>query len=279
MAARLTSPSNPRIKQVRKLRDRRERQETGLYYVEGVRLVTEAISVGVPVDTLIIAPDLLTSEGACRMVDEYQAGGGSVVEVDAVLFKSISLKEGPQGLAAVVRQAWSRLVDVPGLNEGDWVALDSVQDPGNVGTILRTHDAVGGVGMILLDQSTDPYDPTAVRASMGSVFTQKLVKTSLEEFSAWKKLLDAPVVGTSGAAAQNYRLAKYPDRLVLLMGSERLGLQKRHLEICDQLVSIPMVGRSDSLNLAVATGVVLYEVFNQRSKISGLSGNAERTRA
>jgi len=278
MAARLTSPSNPLIKQIRKLRDRKERQATGLYYVEGLRLVTEAVSVGAPVETLLIAPDLLTSEAARRTVNLFYAGGGSVVELGAELFKSISLKEGPQGLAAIVRQSWASLVDIQGMDEGDWVALDSVQDPGNVGTILRTHDAVGGIGMILLDQSTDPYDPTAVRASMGSVFTQKLIKTSLEDFAAWKERQGVLVVGTSGAAAQNYRHGRYPDRLVLLMGSERLVLQKRHLEVCDQLVSIPMVGRSDSLNLAVATGVVLYEIFNQRRDIRRESGKAERTR-
>jgi TrmH family RNA methyltransferase len=271
MTVHLTSLNNPVIKQVRKLRDRRERQAAGQYFVEGIRLVAEAVSVEAPVEILLVAPELLNSEVALHTIQEYRARGGTVLEVSADVFRSISLKDGPQGIAAVVRQKWFELSEIPGVQEGDWLALDSVQDPGNLGTILRTHDAVGGVGLILLDQSTDPYDPTAVRASMGSIFTQKLIKTSLEEFACWKKQHRAVLVGTSGAADQDYHSVHYPDRLVLLMGSERLGLQQKHLDLCDQLVSIPMVGRSDSLNLAVATGVVLYEIFNKRRQNHGLS--------
>ena len=123
-------------------------------------------------------------------------------------------------------------------------------------------DAAGGQGVILLDQSTDPYDPSAVRGSMGAIFSQQLVKTSAVQFAEWKKYSGVPVIGTSDKAASDYHRAVYPSRLVLLMGSERQGLQEQHLAICDQVVRIPMVGNSDSLNLAVATALVVYEVYN-----------------
>ena len=168
-----------------------------------------------------------------------------------------------------MRQRWKKLeeIDFPlrsGVSSSTWVALDSVADPGNLGTIMRTHDAVGGEGIILLDQSTDPYDPSAARASMGALFTQSLVKASFAQFREWKQQVGVPVIGTSDAAAVDYTAYRYPARMVLLMGSERQGLQDHHLALCDEVVSIPMAGRSDSLNLAVATAVVLYEIFNQR---------------
>jgi len=142
--------------------------------------------------------------------------------------------------------------------------LDEVQDPGNLGTILRTSDAVGAQGIILLNHSTDPFDPAVVRASMGAIFSQIIVKSTFEEFSEWKTINQIPVVGTSGKADNEYRALNYPFPMVLLMGSERQGLSKEHYRICDEVVSIPMVGKSDSLNLAIATGVILYEIFYQK---------------
>lgn len=177
---------------------------------------------------------------------------------------SLSIKEGPQGIAAVGHQRWTQLEDVH-LKAGDtWIALDSVQDPGNLGTILRTSDAAGCRGVILMDQSTDPYDPGAIRASMGAIFSQPVVKTTYADFAHWKREHQSIVVGTSDKAPQDYHEFKYPSALVVLMGSERQGLLEQHLAICDAVVSIPMRGTSDSLNLAVATGLMIYEIFNQR---------------
>lgn len=260
----ITSTANERIKWLRKLQERKARQESGLFYIEGLRIVTEAIQQGASIETLVVAPDLLRSEFGQKLVAEQRSAGMPVLDVSDEVFHRIALKDGPQGLAAVVRQQWLSLADVqvgPGKN---WVALDSVADPGNLGTILRTHDAVGGQGVILLDQSTDPFDPSATRASMGALFTQRLVKASFAEFANWKRQVGAPLVGTSGAAQQDYHEYRYPDGLVVLMGSERQGLQQQHIDLCDGLVSIPMRGESDSLNLAVATAVVLYEILNQR---------------
>jgi RNA methyltransferase, TrmH family len=269
----ITSLSNERIKTIRKLQERKFRQESGLFYIEGLRIVAEALEQAAAgrakVDTLVVAPDLLKSSFGQQLVKEKQGIRVPVLEVSAEVFERLSLKEGPQGIAAVMHQHWQPLGDVfldakPGLSSRTWVALDSVADPGNLGTILRTHDAVGGQGMILLDQSTDPYDPSAVRGSMGALFTQSLVRASFSEFSRWIQKLGFPVIGTSDKAANDYHDYRYPPELVLLMGSERQGLQEQHLAVCDAVVSIPMLGKSDSLNLAVATAVVLYEILNQR---------------
>ena len=129
---------------------------------------------------------------------------------------------------------------------------------------MRTSDAVGGAGLILLDHSTDPYDPTCIRASMGAVFSQRLVRASFAQFSEWKRANQVHLVGASGGAARDYAEVEFPQPLLLLMGSERQGLSEEAVRLCDQMVAIPMRGRSDSLNLAVATGIILYQIFNQR---------------
>ncbi len=265
----ITSTSNERVKAIRRLQDRKGRLESGLFYLEGLRIVGEALEAGAEVETLVFAAELLRSEFGQKLVEEFGARGGQVLEVSREVFERLALKDGPQGIAAVVRQHWTSLDEVRVAPGKPWVALDSVADPGNLGTILRTTDSVGGQGVILLDQSTDPYDPSAVRGSMGALFDQKIVRCSLEEFAAWKQSSGALVVGTSGAAQVDYHKYRYPLEMVLLMGSERQGLQERHLALCDALVRIPMVGKSDSLNLAVATAVTLYEIFNQQRDAGG----------
>lgn len=222
-----------------------------------------------PIETLIVAEELLSSPFARELVAQQQAHGVATLPVSAQVFRTLSHKDGPQGLAAVVRQHWEPLSAVQPTGELCWVALDAVQDPGNLGTILRTSDAVGSAGIILIGDSTDPYDPAAVRASMGAIFAQRLVRVSLAEFAAWQAQqaqLGAAgyrIIGAAGHAASDYQAVRYRAPLVLWMGSERQGLSPQQQALCDQLVRIPMVGRSDSLNVAVATAVILYEIFNQ----------------
>lgn len=264
----ITSLSNERIKSIRKLQDRKARRESGLFFIEGLRIVAEAVEQAATgraqIETLVTAPELLTSEYGHTLIAEQSARGVPLLEVSAEVFQRLSSKEGPQGIAAVMHQRWLALEDVTPRPGDVWVALDSVADPGNLGTILRTLDATGGRGVILLDQSTDPYDPAAARGSMGALFTCDLVKAGFAEFAAWARAGHYPVIGTSDKAQTDYHACRYPDPLVLLMGSERQGLQEQALALCEAVVSIPMRGGSDSLNLAVATAVVLYEILNQR---------------
>lgn len=260
----ITSFSNPQVKWVRRLRERKMRQHENLFYLEGLRVVTEAFEQSAAVEMLVVSFDLLTSERGRELVERERRKGVPLLEVSAPVFKSFALRDGPQGIAAVARQNWALLDEIHPKENDLWVALQAVQDPGNLGTVLRSSDAAGGRGVILLDQSTDPYDPTAIRASMGAVFSQQMIRSGYQDFSAWKRSTGAPLIGASGMAATDYHSLSYPPSLVLLMGSERQGLPEDYLALCDDLVCIPMVGRSDSLNLAAATSIILYEVFNQR---------------
>ncbi len=265
----ISSRSNPRLKQIRSLRQRKERERSGLFFVEGIRIVSEAVQCCAPIELLVFAPDLLRSEFGRELIEEQKRRGVECLEVTPDVFESISLKEGPQGIGAVVRERWERLENIRLSSELCWVALDAAQDPGNIGAILRTSDAVGGAGLILLGNSADAYDPAAVRASMGAIFSQRVVRASFVEFADWKRQHQYTVVGTSGAAPHDYQAVSYQMPLVLLMGGEREGLSREQQAICDLMVKIPMVGRSDSLNLAVATGVILYEIFNQKRSTDG----------
>ncbi len=260
----ITSRANPSIKEIRSLRERKHREATGRFLAEGIRIVAEAVQAGAAVEQLVVAPDLLTSQFGRDLVTGHRGAGHSVLEVSADVFRSISAKDNPQGLAAVVRQRWLKLEEILPEQAPWWVGLAGVQDPGNLGTVLRTGDAVGCAGLILLGATTDPYDPEAVRASMGALFSQRLVRASVAELATWKAAHGYFCAGTSDAAAAAYRAVRYPERLLVLMGSEQHGLSQEELALCDVVVRIPMVGRSDSLNLAVATGVILYEVFHQR---------------
>jgi TrmH family RNA methyltransferase len=256
----ISSRNNPTIKGIRALRERKERDRTGLCFLEGIRIVAEAAQLDVEIQSLIIAPNLLKSDFANDLVQAQRARGINIIEVTNDVFESLSDKQGPQGIAAVVKQHWLPLSTFDTQHSSFAIALDSPQDPGNIGTILRTSDAAGADGVILLGPSADPYDPSALRASMGAAFSQQLARTSYAEFIAWKRNSGFYVIGTSDKAEMDYRDCAYASPILLLMGSERNGLAPELQTMCDTMVRIPMLGRSDSLNLAVATGVMLYAI-------------------
>ena len=262
----ITSPSNTTIKLIRALRQRKNRDESGLFFVEGIRLVGEAAQLGASIETLIVAPDRLESDFARQIVAEVRGHGVRMLEVTGEVFEHISGKDNPHGLGAVVHQRWTPLESIRPGDELCWIALHAPQDPGNLGTILRTGDAVGAAGVILLDAHVDPHDPGATRASMGAIFSLQACRARAPDFLRWQAHSGFTLVGTSDAAALDYQAVEYRPPLVLLMGSERQGLPDDLLAACEHRVSLPMVGRGDSLNLAVATGVMLYELFSQRRK-------------
>ncbi len=264
----ITSSANEQVKFIRKLREKKYRNESGSFYIEGIRIVVEAMQVQGRVQTLIVAPELVQSKFAAEIVETAGRQHIPVLEVSAPVFETFSLKDGPQGVAAVVSQKWDTIDSIDPQKMGLWVGLDAVADPGNLGTIMRTLDAVSGNGIFLIGPCTDPYDPSAMRASMGAAFSLKFVKTTADEFEQFKTKSKVQMIGTSDSAKKDYQEVRYDSNLVLLMGSERQGLQKELMNLCDEMVSIPMAGRSDSLNLAVATGVMLYEVYNQHRRNS-----------
>jgi TrmH family RNA methyltransferase len=263
----ITSFSNPLVKEIRKLRERKYRQDSGIFFIEGAKLVGELVNENWQIESLIVSFDLLKSEFARELVDDLKNRDISIIEVSADVFQHLSNKDGPQGIGSTARQIHRSIKDGIILENDLWIALDEVQDPGNLGTILRTSDAVGAKGVILLDHSTDPYDPAAIRASMGAFFSQKVIECTLSDFTEWKRKSNFKMIGTSGSSNQDYHSFLYPPSMILLMGSEREGLSPEHYAICDAVVKIPMVGKSDSLNLAIATGIVIYEIFNQHRHI------------
>jgi TrmH family RNA methyltransferase len=235
--------------------------------MEGLRAVLHAFEQEVEIEALISAPEPLEHPLGRSLVRQGRRAGIPCVEVSAALFRSLAVAEAPQGIAAVARQRWQPLRQAPPGSGLCWVALETVQSPGNLGSIIRTSEAVGGAGILLVGRAIDPYDPAVVRASMGALFRQRFVRTSPGELAAWKQQNRCFLVGTSPGGAADYRAVRYTPPVVLCMGWEREGLSRRLQAMCDRMVRIPMVGRGDSLNLAVATGVILYEIFNQRCAV------------
>ncbi len=260
----ISSRSNPLVKQIRSLRQKKSRDETGLFLAEGIRPIGEAVDAGWELEKLVYAPDQLTSEFATRLLDEQMNHGVHCVAVTSSLFADLADKENPQGILAIIRQRHLTLetVEIEKFRFG--AALVSPQDPGNVGTILRTLDAVGADGMFLLDGGVELYHPSVVRASMGTLFWKPVVRTSFEEFVTWARSHGYLLIGTSAHTQTDYRELKRTNRqTILLFGSEQKGLSPEQLACCELNVSMPMKGRASSLNLAVAAGILLYTVMDQ----------------
>jgi TrmH family RNA methyltransferase len=263
----ITSKSNAIAKQIRALRQRKEREATGLFLVEGIKHVGEALEAceaGLPyhqVEFLCYAPELLTSAWARGLIQKQTEKGTPCHAFSREVFESLAEKENPQGLLAVARCNPIRLEDLSPSNFAWGIALVQPQDPGNIGAILRTVDAVGAGGLLLLDSSADPTHPGAVRASMGALFWHPVAGATFSGFTRWAQKHAYTLVGTSARGSVDYRaLESYTLPLVLVMGSEREGLSAEQAAACRQVVRLPMYGRVTSLNLAVAAGVMMYEV-------------------
>lgn len=252
------------VQRLRRLRSPAERARTGTFYVEGARIVAQAIETGADIELGVVAPGLLKGTHALNTVTALRASGAPIVELSNAAFESISFKENLQGIGALVRQRSETLDSVTAMERVTWVALDGVGNPGNLGAIMRTCDAVGCAGLLLLGNTIDPHHPAAIRASMGSFFALRIIRASFDEFIRWKGANSYPIIGASPSAEKEYRQVLYPTPCVLLMGSERQGLSASQQAICDLLVRIPMIGSCDSLNLGVAASLILYEVFHQQ---------------
>ena len=262
----ITSPSNPRVKEIRKLRDRKEQKRTGLFYMEGTRIIGEAFDKGAEIVTLVVCPELLRTEYGLELWHKAQNSGLDILEVSRPVFESLAVKENPQGLAAAAKAKYYALDDLD-ISHGIIVALTAIAAPGNLGTIIRTADAVDCQGVILIGDCTSPYDIGSIRGTMGAIFSTKIVRTTLPEFLSWKQRTGLQLVGTSDKSATDYVSISYANPVILLMGSERAGMSPEEFDACDVIAAIPMMRSSDSLNLAVATGVMLYQIFNTHRKV------------
>ena len=265
----ISSPSNPHLKAIRKLADAKERNSTGTFLAEGLRVVGQAVDSEANIVELLWSDELLISDYGKSLISQLSKNPSiEISELSRDAFESLARKDKPQGIAAVIRQEWHSLVKLQAIRNGVWVALEAVQNPGNLGTILRTCDAVGAKGLILLDHSTDPYDPAAIKASMGAIFTIPIYKSNFDELQYFLKANpNLQTIGTSDKANQDCFEYDYPEPLLLMMGSEREGLSQNYMALCQNMISIPMEGQNDSLNLSVATGVMLYQIYNHHRKV------------
>lgn len=262
----ITSLTNDRVKAIRALDMRKERKETGLFVAEGISILVTARDAGFVPTSIVYQAGSAESPVSRSLVAWALDAGAEVLEVSEAVLAKLSSKENPQSMLGVFKQRWG---DLPERAAADacWLALEEVRDPGNLGTIIRTVDAVGAKGVILIGNSCDPYSREAVRATMGSVFGVPLVRTTREAFLQWRAAWRGDVVGTHLEGREDFRRADYKGPVLLVMGSEGPGLSESLTRSCSRLVKIPMAGKLDSLNLAVATALTLYQIRGGALKI------------
>jgi TrmH family RNA methyltransferase len=264
----ITSLQNPTIKAVRALEMRKVRRETGLFVAEGASVLVTARDHGWRPKTLLYQPEAAEGEIHRQLVQWARQSGAEILEVSEAVLAKVASKENPQCMLAVFQQAWHTLPEPREVKpDAVWVALEEIRDPGNLGTIIRTADAVGAGGIILIGTSCDPYSREAVRASMGSIFAVPLAKIDRDGFLSWRQTWPGEVVGTHLAATEDFRAVSYRGPTLLVMGSEGPGLSDALTRACDRLVKIPMAGKLDSLNLAVATALTLYQIRGPHLKL------------
>jgi TrmH family RNA methyltransferase len=259
MPRHITSFSNETVKRLRSLRDKKARRLEGLFLAEGLRIMAEARDAGV------LPRIVACSEGelhplAATIVSETEAAGGEAISVPEEILAKMSGKDNPPLLLGAYDQPRLGLADLDRSSAPLWFVAEKLRDPGNIGTILRTGDAVGAGGLFLVDDSADPYSVEAVRASMGALFTQKVVQAPWSTFLSWLRSGEGQLVGTSLQTDQDYIGPVYQQPCFLLVGNEQAGLPEAYEAECDLLVKIPMLGRADSLNAAVAAAVMAFQV-------------------
>jgi len=256
----IASHANPRIKSIRALAQAKHRRETGEFIAEGLKLVTDALAKGWPVHAVIHQADAINQPAVAKAAAAARARGADILSVTPDILAKIARRDNPQTVIGILEQSLTPLAAIGPEAQSVWIALERIKDPGNLGTIVRTADAVGAAGVILVGPSVDPFSVEAVRATMGSIFHVPLARASEEEFIRFRQGWPGSVVGTHLRGDVDFRTADYRRPVLLLMGNEQAGLSEPLAASCDQLVRIPMAGEADSLNLAVATAVMLYEI-------------------
>lgn len=257
----ITSAANPVVKRVRALADRKHRRRQNAYVVEGLQPVWRAVSAGARLETVVVAPDLLSNAAAWDMVDELAAAGVPVVRVSADIFTRLSDRDGPAGLLAIVAGGVGGLDSLVVQPDSVFVVLHELSTPGNIGTIIRTVDAAGGHGVILLGPTADPLSPAAIKASMGSLFAVPVVAVGSEsELLDWVRTNQLHSAALTGSGSTDLWRAELPRPAVLLLGNEGAGLSDSLIQAAESRVRIPMQGTAESLNVAAAAAIVLYEL-------------------
>lgn len=257
----ITGFSNPLVKFLRSLREKKHRKREERFLAEGLRLLTDARESGKVPEILVMATGRESHPLLDALEDAVDRAGGEIVEMDEEILAKVTGKDNPQAVAGVFAEFDTRLTSLDRAVSPIWLVAQALRDPGNLGTMLRTGDAVGAGGLILLDDCADPFSVEAVRASMGAIFTQKLAMARWDEFIAWLRAGEGQLVAASLRDSTDYRRAPYKAPCFLMVGNESQGLPATYEEACDLRVTIPMLGRADSLNAAVAGAVLAYEAL------------------
>ena len=260
MPREIHSFANDTVKRIRGLRDKKERKAEGKFLAEGLRILAEARDSGQLPMVIAYSPTGGVHPLAAEIIAAAEAEGADVIETSPDILAKMSGKDNPQAILGVYKQRSTELAAIDRSTAPLWLVAQALRDPGNIGTMLRTGDAVGAGGLILLDDCADPFSVEAVRASMGAIFTQAVATARWEEFLPWLRAGPGQLVGTSLNTDTDYRDARYEQPCFLLIGNESQGLPADYEAACDALVKIPMAGRADSLNAAVAAAVMAYQV-------------------
>ena len=254
----VTSLSNPAVKAVRALHLRKHRDETEQFVAEGLKIITEAVELGHAPHVLMYGDEAMGHPLLQKAIAATRTQGGEVIAVSQDILAKVSRRDNPQAVVGVFGQTFLPLTSLDPATAQAFVALHRVRDPGNLGTIVRTADAAGCGAVILVGECCDPYSVEAVRATMGSIFAVPIIRTGEAAFAAWRLGWPGSVVGTLLTATVEHSQATYVKPTLILMGNEQQGLSPDMAALCDVNVKIPMRGRADSLNLSVATGVMIY---------------------
>jgi len=249
------------IKDIKALEMRKRRKETGLFLVEGLRSVLEGVELDSTLKYVAFHAESANKPELQICIDACEKRKGVALEVTSEILAKLSNKDNPQSVIGVFEQRFSSLKAVDPKSAKCWVVLEQIRDPGNLGTIIRTIDAIGADGVILIDQCCDPYSVEAVRASMGSIFAIRIVQTSREDFIKWRAGWTGDVIGTTLQSSVDFREIKPQSPLLLIMGNEQAGLSEALRDVTTSCIRLPMNGRADSLNLSVATGICLYAMM------------------
>ena len=257
----ITSLANPVVKDIKALALKKHRDEAGLFMAEGLKLIIDALDLGWSLKTLVVAQAAKGNPVVAKTVARAVASGALVLEATEKVTAAITRRDNPQAVIGIFDQRYAPLSAIKAGPDEVILALDRVRDPGNLGTIIRTADAVGVRHIILVGDTTDPFALETVRATMGSVFALPIYRASEKEFLNWRKSFKGLVAGTHLKGSVDYRTVDYSGKpVMLIMGNEQAGLTEDLAAACETLIRIPQAGRADSLNLAVATGVALYEI-------------------
>ena len=260
MARQVTAFSNTTVKRLRSLRDKKARRAEGLFLAEGLRIIAEARDSGRLPEIIAFSAEGARHSLAAEIIAATEAAGGEAIETTPDILTKMSGKDNPQMLLGAFRQPDTSLELIDRTASPLWIVAQALRDPGNIGTILRTGDAVGAGGLILIDDCADAFSVEAVRASMGALFTQQVATARWPEFIEWVRSGEGQLVGTSLKATHDYLEAEYRTPCFLLIGNEQQGLPTDYESECDLLVKIPMAGRADSLNAAVAAAVMAFTI-------------------